>query len=107
MGFLVAELGSCAGFSSCGTRSSVVTVPGLSCSTACGIFQDQESEQCPYIARTIHLNHQGSLVYLSLMDSRGLLEPFYWESYMLWVPMWCRHMKALVLLLQVGTNSEA
>ena len=48
-----------AGFSSCGTRvsvvvahwlksaGSVVVAHGLSCSTACGIFPDQGSNPCP------------------------------------------------------------
>ena len=49
----------CAGFSSCGSRASVVVacglysagsvvvVHGLSCSTACGIFPDQGLNPCP------------------------------------------------------------
>ena len=34
----------------------VVVVPGLSCTAACGIFRDQESNLCPCIGRQI-LNH--------------------------------------------------
>ena len=49
----------CTGFSSCGMRASVVVarglqsagsvvvVHGLSCSAACGIFLDQDSNPCP------------------------------------------------------------
>ena len=57
-----------AGFSNCGSwasvvvvrglwsTGSVVVVHGLSCSAACGIFQDQGSNPCPRIGRKI-LNH--------------------------------------------------
>ena len=36
-----------AGFSSCGSRASVVVAHGLSCSAACEIFPDQGSNPCP------------------------------------------------------------
>ena len=62
------------GFSSCGTRASVVVarglysagsifgVHGLSCSMACGIFPDQDSNPCPlhWQADSQPLRHQGS-----------------------------------------------
>ena len=35
------------GFSSCGSRASVVVARGLSGSAACGIFPDQRSNPCP------------------------------------------------------------
>ena len=44
------------GFSSCSTQDSVVVAHVLSCSAACGIFQDQDRTRVPCIGRRI-LNH--------------------------------------------------
>ena len=68
----------CTGFSGCGARApvvvarglwsagSVVVGHGLSCSTACGIFPDQESNSCPlhWQADSYPLCHQGSPYFL-------------------------------------------
>ena len=45
-----------------GARASVVVAHGLSCSQACGIFLDQESNPCPlhWQADSYPLRHQGS-----------------------------------------------
>ena len=45
------------------STGSVVVVPRLSCSTACGIFLDQGSNPCllPWQADSLPLSHQGSL----------------------------------------------
>ena len=47
---------SCCGAQALGRMDSVVTAHGFSCSTACGIFQDRESNLCPLFGRQI-LNH--------------------------------------------------
>ena len=52
-----------AGFSSCGSRASVVVALWLSCSATCGLFPDQGSNPCPlhWQADSQPLGHQGSL----------------------------------------------
>ena len=51
-----------AGFSSCGTRASVVVAHGLSCSATCGIFRNQGSNLCSlhWQADSYPLRHQRS-----------------------------------------------
>ena len=50
------------------STDSVVVVHGLSCSTACGIFPDQESNLCPlgWQADSYPVHHQGSPETLAL-----------------------------------------
>ena len=61
------------GFSSCGSQAqsmgSIVMAHGLSCSAACGIFPDQESNSGPlqWQEDSLSLDHQGSPINKFLM----------------------------------------
>ena len=64
-GLLIAVASLCCGARALGAWASVVVACGLSCSTACGIFQDQGLNLCPlhWQMDSSPLHHQGSPIF--------------------------------------------